>query len=500
MIPRSIVTLATARAHSPLLAALVLVGFAGAGMAEERTVLILHTNDFHDHARPGYEGQGGLPYVAGYLRGVRAKRGDTLLLDAGDVREKGDWVGYLTEGQLMFEAMGRIGYDAVVPGNHDVKVSMEHLDQCQEWLGVPFICANILNPDGTPRYLPSRIFEVNGVRLGVIGLTRRGNSGVIPGSDFSRRVLAEEAARIRDEVHVVIALVHEGGAEAIRLAQAAPEVDVVVAGHTHHTHREPVVIEETGAIMVQAGANALFVGRLELTVDTATGQITQYHGELIPMDHNTVSPDPEVLAMVMDAEAEHCPDAGDLVAHADRAVGMAEVAQLTAEALRIALDADIGLAMADRVVRNNLPAGPIDVNAVFRALAPWAFDTLVVEITGEELLGHLLDNIGTFERPAWSGAAVAFERGPDRRHRVAVTDIEPDRVYRVAVTDIEWDRVLGRRFDAPAAVPSTTGEVATNDALRQYLAGLGEADPPVCLLAEVLLDAATASPATAEAR
>jgi len=465
---------------------------AATAIAEERTVLILHTNDFHDHARPGYNGQGGLPYVAGYINSVRAERDDILLLDAGDVREKGDWVAHLTEGRLMFEAMGMMGYDAVVPGNHDVNDPFPHLDQCQEWLGQPFIVANIINPDGSPRYTPSRVFEVNGVRVGVIGITRRDKGEAVPGMDFSRRVLAEEAERLRDEVHVLVALVHEGGMDAVRLAQAAPDIDVVVAGHTHQTHQPPVVIEETGALMVQAGSNALFVGRLELTVNTETGEIVSYEGDIIPMDHDTITPDTEILEMVAKAEAELCPEASVVIAHADRLVGQGEVAQLAAEALRKAHGADIALAMADRVVRNNLPEGPIDINAVFRAISPPALETLTVEVTGEELLTYLAEYYGTWERPHWSGAVIVFERGPDRKHRVADTDIDPERTYRVAVAMREWTQRL-EEFVEAADTAEVSDTITTDIALRQYIKALELDETPLCDHAAAVLEAATSA-------
>jgi len=469
-----------------------LVATAAAGYAEERTMLILHTNDLHDHVRPGYTGQGGLPYVASYVRSVREKRDDTLLLDGGDVREKGDWVAHLTEGQLIFEAMGKIGYDAVVPGNHDVKVDLTHLDKCEEWLGQPFVCANIIHPeDGTPRYLPSRIFEVNGVRVGVIGITRADKGEAIPPVDFSKRVLAEEAARIKDDVDVLVALMHEGGTDAMRLSRAAPDVQVLVTAHTHQTMHEPRIIEDTGAIMVQAGAEGYYVGRLELVVNIETGELVRHSGELIAMDHDVIEADPEILAMVREAEAKYCPEASDVIARSERLVGMNEVAQLVAESLRDAHGTDLGLSMADKVIRNTLPKGDIDINAVFRALAPWGLETRVVELEGAVLLAYLTEYIGTWDRPHWSGATITFERGPDRKQRVAETDIDPEKTYRIALTNSEWERLLKPFLDAPDEVLQDVEPKETDLVLRAFVKGLDMDEAPLCEWASQFLKAAT---------
>jgi len=66
--------------------AVVLIGVVGSvcpAQGATDTVLILHTNDFHDHIRPGYDRVGGMAYVAGYIGAARRGRDDVLVLDAG---------------------------------------------------------------------------------------------------------------------------------------------------------------------------------------------------------------------------------------------------------------------------------------------------------------------------------------------------------------------------------------------------------------------------------
>src|SRR4030095_1362900 len=92
---------------------------AVAGAAETARLLILHTNDLHDHVRAGSNGVGGLPYISGYVKQVRAERADVLLLDAGDVTEKGDLVAFKTHSVMTYEAMRRMGYDGAAIGNHE---------------------------------------------------------------------------------------------------------------------------------------------------------------------------------------------------------------------------------------------------------------------------------------------------------------------------------------------------------------------------------------------
>jgi 5'-nucleotidase len=84
---------------------------------------ILHTNDIHSTLRPAKEdvyGLGGLPRLKTVIDQRRAANSGhpTLLLDAGDFSE-GNIIYSLDQGRSMVEALTRMGYDAVVLGNHD---------------------------------------------------------------------------------------------------------------------------------------------------------------------------------------------------------------------------------------------------------------------------------------------------------------------------------------------------------------------------------------------
>ncbi len=80
---------------------------------------ILGTNDLHGAVDPH------LPDWAGAVRAIRegqkkrlGARSNVLLVDAGD-QFQGTLLSNFNEGKLVFDAYSAIGYDAVVPGNHD---------------------------------------------------------------------------------------------------------------------------------------------------------------------------------------------------------------------------------------------------------------------------------------------------------------------------------------------------------------------------------------------
>jgi 5'-nucleotidase len=89
----------------------------------------LATNDIHGGIEPSAlkDGtqEGGLAMFSGVVQAIKAglkqKLGDeagVLVVDAGD-QFQGTLISNINEGRLLFQAMSQIGYDAVIPGNHD---------------------------------------------------------------------------------------------------------------------------------------------------------------------------------------------------------------------------------------------------------------------------------------------------------------------------------------------------------------------------------------------
>ncbi|MGK5086628.1 bifunctional UDP-sugar hydrolase/5'-nucleotidase [Bdellovibrionota bacterium FG-2] len=121
---------------------MVLVSLAGFGgksgaasregveiVTDPRVITILATNDMHGSVEPAFtkDGKklGGMSFWAGIVssirKGIEAKNpghAGVLVVDAGD-QFQGTLMSNFNEGQLMFSAMNEVGYDAVVPGNHD---------------------------------------------------------------------------------------------------------------------------------------------------------------------------------------------------------------------------------------------------------------------------------------------------------------------------------------------------------------------------------------------
>lgn len=95
---------------------------------QARTITFALTNDIHGHLEPSQTKDkiplGGLAYLASLIKQLRANpnfSGDyngLVVLDSGD-QFQGTLLSNYDEGATVFKAMQEMGYDAVVPGNHD---------------------------------------------------------------------------------------------------------------------------------------------------------------------------------------------------------------------------------------------------------------------------------------------------------------------------------------------------------------------------------------------
>jgi 5'-nucleotidase / UDP-sugar diphosphatase len=415
---------------------------AGGGPAEEtRSLLILHTNDLHDHVRTDYDGRGGLPFVSGFVRSVRAIRDDVLVMDAGDVSEKGDLVARRTHSDMTFTAMRRAGYDVWAPGNHDHDFGIDALHRFTRLAGMDIVCINLLKEDGTPEFPPSLVYEVNGVRVGVIG-------AIAPRSERSldmagtARAMGQEARRLRPETDVIIGLVHISIRDAEEIARAAPDIDVIVTGHSHQRTEQPVVVPETGALLVQAGYYAEYVGWLELRVDVRNRAVRDWEYRLVEMNHRTIHPDLEMIEWVRRQELELAPEAHRVVSWSPREVSRVEVGVLAAEALRRATGADVAFHKSAHIVRAQVPAGIHDLNAIYRTGGERGEHLVEVELTGSEIHEYMrrLPMRGWLPTQ-WSGFRGAFD-GAD-----FTSDLSPSRTYTVVMPEREWRQRYLRTVD-----------------------------------------------------
>ena len=285
---------------------------AGGVDARPGQLVIAHTNDLHAHYEPnradwleGAPDIGGFAAIGGHVAALHEEHGDdrVLVLDGGDVMTGTPLMEFEVRGArggAMLDLMETAGMDAWVLGNHEFDIGFDHISRIVSASQVPVLSANLDATDGSgaPAIMGVQdhtIFERNGLRVGVFGLTttslgRLTASGAAARMDVRglAEVAREQVAVLEPQVDLVIALTHVGLEEDKALADEVEGIDLIVGGHSHTSLVEPVRVDDTW--IVQAGCYARQLGVVELTVES--GRIVEFNAELRDLHPDTAPAHP----------------------------------------------------------------------------------------------------------------------------------------------------------------------------------------------------------------
>ena len=292
-----------------------------------REVTLLYTNDFESAYDPipafwrdDLESVGGIAQLATLIDLERDRAELSFLLDAGDIFT--GTLAKLTRGELPFELMITMGYDAMCIGNHEFEYGWWVLRDAMQLSPFPVLAANLYY-QGTdiPFAQQMTVLERDGFRIGIVGIFGRDAATALypphlGGLEVRDEVVAarKAVARLRPQVDLVVLLTHQGKTapmqtddeadpevwrdiEAdIRLAGAVEGVDVLIGGHADAGQEEPFVHPETGTLICQTYGQGTRLGRLKLTMDTEAREVLAHEGRLLLVDTNALVPHPTVAA------------------------------------------------------------------------------------------------------------------------------------------------------------------------------------------------------------
>lgn len=272
-----------------------------------KPIIILHSNDIHGRAWPFLREDGKL--VGGYAaqswlisqirKEAEVKHAAFLLLSAGDVNT-GVPESDFSEAEPDFESMKKIRYDAMVVGNHDFDHGVDLLLKQLTWVNFPFLAANLkLQTTKKPLFPSDMILNREGIRFGVFGVTTDELQKLIL-PEHGRKLLVEDSIETGKNTtkklkttgaDVLIALSHLGISQSglsihryipnddKKLAQAIPELQLIVGGHSHTFIENG--IQEGNTFIVQAGYRGDFIGRVDMVWDTTKNQVVSTKAKLV---------------------------------------------------------------------------------------------------------------------------------------------------------------------------------------------------------------------------
>ena len=397
-------------------------------------------------------GRGGLARVATLVRELRGQNPHTLFVLAGDTLSP-SLLSTLRQGAQMIEGWNAVGLDVATFGNHEFDFGAGVLAERVRESRFAWLSANVLDrTTGQPAAGAGRgrVWELGGVRVGVIGLTtpeaaRTSNPG--PGLRFEDPLTAGRAAfAALEPVDLRVAVTHLPLRQDRELA-AATAVDAILGGHDH----DAMLHEQGRTVIVKAGSDALNVGQVEYEV--RCGAVLARRQRLIPVDERLaeaadiaafVRGQAALLARELDVEVGHTAVALDaresLTRREETPLG-----RFVAGLVRDRVGAQVGLLNSGAVRGNRvIPPGPITKKDV-RELLPFSNTVTLLEVTGVALRAALERSVDELPRPTGhflqtAGIQMTVDpaRPPGQRVGPIVIEgrpLDPAGLYRVAVPD-----------------------------------------------------------------
>ena len=464
-------------------------------------VVILSTTDMHGRVFPidyytnKYDNVG-IAKVATLVNEARKNDPDLLLVDSGDTIQ-GTPLEYFhnrrnnTPPDPMMLAMNALHYDAMTVGNHEYNFGLNVLNKARGEAQFPWLSANTYDTGtSTTHYKPYIVKEVQGVRIGILGLTTPGipnweNKPNYAGLEFHETVSEAKRwvplLRAQEKVDLVVIAMHMGIEEdlrtgipspsqvpnenaAIAIAREVPGVDVILMGHTHRPVNDLMV---NGVLLTQANRWASHVARVDLYLEktsNAQWRIMAKSASIIPVTEKTEI-DPEIarLGEPYDKETQDW---------LSRPIGESSEA-LTANGCRLR-----DTAIIDLIQRVQLEAGDADVSmaACFNdgahipkgevtvrdiaGLYEYENTLVTLELTGQQLK-DALEHSARYFREYQQGKSVADLI--DTRIPGYNFDVAEGVSYDIDLTKPFGQRIQNLKFKGQPLSPAQKLRVVTNN-------------------------------------
>jgi 2',3'-cyclic-nucleotide 2'-phosphodiesterase (5'-nucleotidase family) len=418
-------------------------------VGQDVRVTVIHTSDIHSRLFPynavpnrfdqdehGLLPQnapfGGAARMATVIKEERGKAARSIWLDSGDCFQ-GAPVFNMFKGEAEFRALSLMGMDGAVVGNHEFDLGSANLiKQIDNWAQFPLLAANYEWEDPpNPNELqlrdiipPYQIYDLNGVKFGVIGMANwssmtgifeGGNSlGIRPRADDE--VVTEYVRLLRPIVDVVTLVSHLGLSEDEDLGSPVGEdpnlilplegVDLILGGHLHIVLNPPrsVPSDEVGnsTVLVHSGAFAKYVGRIDLVVRMGSdnndpqlrSKITAFTADVIPID-STIPDDPEVTELLepysialnreIDLDGVFAYADGSRILRRNNSGGDSQLGNLVARAMQVRPGVEAEFALTNSLgIRTDFEEGPLNIEQMFNVF-PFENTITVMFLSGSEI-------------------------------------------------------------------------------------------------------------------
>lgn len=262
----------------------------------EVSIKILGTSDVHgrvlawNYAADEEDKSGSYAQISTLVKKIREKNKNVILVEVGDAIQD-NWIEKfaMTPKHPIPEILNYMGYDIFVPGNHEFNFGMPTLSNILRDMKFKKLTANLYYHENVEndtnfskdksRYLDATtIIEKEGVKIGIIGLSTpmsaqfEEDTGYLKDFYFVSPIkeTQKQIKKLKEEGANAIVVVAHMGIEnengipetGVRdLANAVPEIDVIVAGHMHQNIPKEII---NGVLITEPHRYGTFVSEVDL--------------------------------------------------------------------------------------------------------------------------------------------------------------------------------------------------------------------------------------------
>ena len=463
-----------------------------------KKITILHTNDMHGNVEQAKYNTMGMTRLFTKIKEVREENPNTILLDAGDALH-GQPISTIPQGESMIKLMNAMGYDAMAAGNHDFNYGYDRLLELTKIAKFPILAANVVKEDGTRELGNYTIKEVDGLKVGIFGLSTpetiyKTKPSNVEGLKFEDPVevgkkMVEELKK--EEVDIIIGLVHlglEGDYTSEKLASEVEGIDLIVDGHSHTVLENGKEVGDT--LIVQTGEKGNNLG--VVNIEYGDGKIIKKEGALFLREEGKdLEEDVELKALVDEINKEIQPELETVIGKAkvdlegereNVRAGETNLGNLLTDMMLKVSGADVVLTNGGGI-RASIKAGDITKGDVLEA---FSFDNIisVIEVTGVDIKAAIEHGISDYPEPKGAfphvaGMTYKFDQSKEAGNRVTEIlvkgePIDLNKTYKLATNDFlaiggdDYEMLKGKKVVAEYD--------ALNQLLMDYIEELGEVD------------------------
>ena len=416
--------------YSAALAMLVTLLLPVAVLAAGKEIIILHTNDIHC----GITDNLGIDKVSQYKKDLKKQGHPVALVDAGDAIQ-GAPIGKLSTGESIVKIMNAVGYDFVIPGNHEFDYGMARFLQLAPRQKCGYYSCNFVDiKTRKPVLKPYKILTLGGKKIGFVGVTTPETLVTSTPKYFQDKdgkfiygfCEDQTGEKVYQAVQRAVNNVRKEGAEYVFLvghlgtdgsipywssgavAANTYNINAIIDGHSHEQYIPPhKIINKAGkeVLVAQTGTKLQSLGKMTIKED---GTISS---ELVK---GLKAADPKITKLVAKENKKFEPILKQPVGEAlieltaddpktgKRRVrnGETNLGDFVADAYRFVLGTDISIVNGG-AIRNKIKTGVFTYNDLLQAF-PFGNMCTVIEATGQQIVDAL--EVGASDYPGEHGA------------------------------------------------------------------------------------------------